>query len=256
MRQSKVEERSTPMIEKRIGVIIPSLNVVVEDDCRRFVPPSVGYHIARVRLGKTAGRVTQQALIDSGADAITQAGFLADATMDAIAFNCTGASLSDGPEGARKLARAIGEAAGTPTTTTILSVVRALRQAGVRRLVHVCPFTPEFGKDEADFLTAEGFEVVSSVGLNFTDAKLAAKLTPEEIFETAVQLDTPKADGIFLACANVRAWEAVPALEKRLGKPVITSNQAVVWDLLDMVGATMPQDETGRLFSPNASAAA
>ena len=26
------------------------------------------------------------------------------------------------------------------------------------------------------------------------------------------------------------------ALQERLGKPVVTSNQAVLWDLLDMVG--------------------
>jgi maleate isomerase len=224
------------MIDKRIGVVIPSLNIVVEDDLRRELPLNVGFHIGRLRLRKTQGRVTQAALLEAGRDAVTQSSLLSDAGMDAIAFNCTGASLSDGPEGARRLRDEIAEATSTPATTTILSVVRALRASGLRRIVHVCPFTPEFGADEAAFLQAEGFDLVASRGLNFTDARLAAKLSPQEICDIAARLDEPEAEGLFLACANVRAMEATEALQQRLGKPVVTSNQAVLWDLLDMIG--------------------
>jgi maleate isomerase len=224
------------MFDKRIGLVIPSLNVVVEDDLRRALPASVGCHIARLRLRKTQGRVTQAALLEAGDDAIAQATLLADAGMDAIAFNCTGASLADGPAGARQLRDRIAEATGTPATTTILSVVRALRASGLQRIVHVCPFTAEFGRDEAAFLRAEGFDIVASRGLDFTDARLAAKLSPREIVEIAARVDEPEADGLFLACANVRAMEATEELQRRLGKPVVTSNQAVIWDLLDMLG--------------------
>jgi maleate isomerase len=221
---------------KRVGVIIPSLNVIVEDDLRRELPADVGYHVGRLRLRKTQGRVTQQALLDAGREAVEQSTLLSDAGMDAIAFNCTGASLSDGAEGARRLRDEIAAATKTPATTTILSVVRALRASGARRIVHVCPFTAEFGADEAAFLGAEGFEIVESRGLNFTDARVAAKMTPAEIFDIAAGVDRPDADGIFLACANIRAMEATPSLQQRLGKPVVTSNQAVIWDLLDIIG--------------------
>jgi maleate isomerase len=224
------------MINKRVGLVIPSLNVIVEDDLRRELPADVGYHIGRLRLRRTQGRVTQQALLDAGRESIEQSTLLSDAGMDAIAFNCTGASLSDGPEGARRLCAEIAAATSTPATTTILAVVQALRAAGLRRIVHVCPFTAEFGADEAAFLRAEGFEIVESRGLNFTDARLAARMSPEEICEIAAGVDRPDADGLFLACANVRAMEATPAVQQRLGKPVVTSNQAVIWQLLEMIG--------------------
>ena len=223
------------MIEKRVGVVIPSLNVVVEDDLRRYLPSNIGFHITRLRLRKTGARVTQEALLEAGREAAEQATLLADAGMDAIAFNCTGASLSDGKEGALRLRDEIAAATKTTATTTILSVVRALRASGLRRIAHICPFTAEFGADEANFLRSEGFDVVASQGLNFTDARLAAKMTPEEICDIAVRFDHPDADGLFLACANVRAMEATEALQKRIGKPVVTSNQAVLWDLLDLI---------------------
>jgi len=223
-------------MEKRIGLVIPSLNVVVEDDLRRYAPRDVGYHITRVRLRKTNGRVTQEALLEAGKEAIELSTLLSDAPLDAISLNCTGASLADGPAGAAKLRDDIAAATKVRSNTTIFSVIGALKASGVTRIVHVCPFTAEFGADEANFLRASGFDVVSSTGLNFTDARVAAKMTPEEIFDIAVRVDHPDADGIFLACANVRAMEATDALQQRLGKPVITSNQAVLWDLLQMVG--------------------
>lgn len=224
------------MTEKRIGLVIPSLNIVVEDDLRRELPADVGFHITRLRLRKTGGRVTQAALLDAGKEAVERSTLLSDAGMDAIAFNCTGASLSDGPEAARRLKDEIAAATGTRSTTTILAVTRALRASGLRRIVHVCPFTAEFGADEAAFLRAEGFELVASRGLDFTDARLAAKLSPGEISDIATRLDQPEADGLFLACANVRAMEAARDLQRRLRKPVVTSNQAVIWELLDMIG--------------------
>jgi maleate isomerase len=240
------------MINKRVGLVIPSLNVIVEDDLRRELPADVGYHIGRLRLRRTQGRVTQQALLDAGRESIEQSTLLSDAGMDAIAFNCTGASLSDGPEGARRLCAEIAAATSTPATTTILAVVQALRAAGLRRIVHVCPFTAEFGADEAAFLRAEGFEIVESRGLNFTDARLAARMTPAEICEIAVGVDRPDADGLFLACANIRAMEATPAVQQRLGKPVVTSNQAVIWQLLEMIGHA----ESARLVARAPAAAA
>jgi maleate isomerase len=179
--------RRAAMITKRVGVVVPSLNVVVEDDLRRELPVDVGFHLARLRLKRSAGKVTQQDLLDAGADAVAQAGLLADARMDAIAFNCTGASISDGPAGALKLRDQIAEATGVKATTTILSVVRALKAVGITRMVHVCPFTAEFAIDEANFLKASGLEVVVSRGLNFQDAREAAKMTPEEIGEIAAK---------------------------------------------------------------------
>jgi maleate isomerase len=224
------------MTQKRVGLVIPSLNVVVEDDMRRYAPADVGYHITRVRLRKTGGRVTQDALLEAGQEAIALSTLLSDAGLDAIVLNCTGASLSDGPTGADRLRDEIAAATGALASTTILSVIGALKASGLQRIAHICPFTAEFGADEANFLRASGFDVVASQGLNFTDARLAARMTPEEICDIAVRFDHPEADGLFLACANVRAMEATEELQRRLGKPVVTSNQAVLWDLLQMIG--------------------
>jgi maleate isomerase len=241
---------------KRVGVIVPSLNTIVEDDLRMFLPREVGYHIARVRLRKTNGVVTHEALLQAAEEAPESAGFLADALVDAIAFNCTGSCVEGGPGSNERIVERIGAATGIPATTTILALLQALRALRVQRLVHVCPFTASFGDDEARFLRAAGFDVVATVAMNHVDARLVAKLDPQVFVEFALAHDRPDADAIFLACANARTLEAVAAAEARLRKPVITSNQVVIWALLGMLGIPLQGVRGGGLLFDRLEAAA
>lgn len=234
---------------KRVGVIVPSLNTIVEDDLRLFLPREVGYHVARVRLRKTNGVVTHDALLQAAEEAPEHAGFLADALVDAIAFNCTGSCVEGGQGSNERIVERIAAATGIPATTTILALLEALRALRIQRLVHVCPFTASFGDDEARFLREAGFDVVETVAMNHVDARLVAKLEPQIFVDFALQHDRPDADAIFLACANARTLEAVEAAEARLGKPVITSNQVVIWALLKLLGVSRQSVRGGgRLF--------
>jgi maleate isomerase len=241
---------------KRVGVIVPSLNTIVEDDLRTFLPGEVGYHIARVRLRKTDGIVTHDALLEAAEKAPQNAGLLADASVDAIAFNCTGACVEGGQGSNERIAARIAAATGIPATTTILALLQALRALRVQRLVHVCPFTASFGNDEARFLREAGFDVVATVAMNHVDARLVARLDPHVFVDCALQHDRADADAIFLACANARTLEAVEAAEARLGKPVITSNQVVIWALLKMLGISAQSMPGGGLLFDRIEAAA
>ena len=241
---------------KRVGVIVPSLNTIVEDDLRIFLPRDVAYHIMRVRLRKTNGVVTHEALLRAAEEAPESAGFLADALVDAIAFNCTGACVEGGQGSNERIVERIGAVTGIPATTTILALFQALRALRVKRLVHVCPFTASFGSDEAGFLRAAGFDVVETVAMNHVDARAVAKLDPQVFVDGAIAHDRPDADAVFLACANARTFEAIEAAEARLGKPVITSNQVVIWALLGMLGIPMQSVRGGGLLFNRLEAAA
>ena len=66
------------------------------------------------------------------------------------------------------------------------------------------------------------------------------------------KFDTPEADGIFLSCTNTTQIEAVAAIEQALGKPVVNSNQAVLWGCLkrlkEKLGGGEPAPKLGRLM--------
>ncbi len=103
-----------------------------------------------------------------------------------------------------------------------------------------------------DYLTAAGVEVVTDVALNLA-AKDFGGVTPQEWARLAKESDRPDADGVFLSCTNTRQIEAIADIEAMLGKPVVNSNQAVLWGAVKHLAAKVapvkPMPQLGRLMA-------
>ncbi|MET7956653.1 MULTISPECIES: aspartate racemase/maleate isomerase family protein [Streptomyces] len=46
---------------------------------------------------------------------------------------------------------------------------------------------------------------------------------------------TPAADAVFISCTTLPTYEALPRLENRLAKPVVSANRAPAWALFGAV---------------------
>jgi maleate isomerase len=238
---------------RRVGMIVPSLNTIAEDDFRLFCLSDVAYHVHRIRLRKEGGRVTLESLARAWLEAGEQAEYLKDMEPDVIAFNCTGASVGYGPGCDDTLAERMSTQLGIPATNTMVAIKAALKALGARNILHVCPFSDTFSRIERESLQASGLEVARTVSLDFTDAKVAARMAPGRIADF-VRLHIDDGIGaVLLSCANVRAFEAVHDLEADIGRPVVTSNQAMLWAVLRLAGwsgrASGPLARAGKLFN-------
>jgi maleate isomerase len=236
------------MKKLRVGMIVPSLNTIAEDDFRSYCPDGVSYHVHRIRLRKEAGRVTMDGLTRAYLEAIDEAGYLKDLSPDAIAFNCTGASVANGKDCDARLAQRMSEALGVPSTNTMVAIKQALHALKADAILHVCPFSDEFSRVERQSVVDSGFNVLRTVSLGFTDAKAAAQMEPTEIASVVRQQVDGDTRAVLLSCANVRAFEAADELEHALNLPVVTSNQAMLWSLLNAAGWRGEIRGAGRLF--------
>jgi maleate isomerase len=79
------------------------------------------------------------------------------------------------------------------------------------------------------------------------------KVTPQATYRLAREVvrSAPNADGILISCGNLRTFEAVEPLEIDTGLPVVTSNQAGLWQVLRMTGIKDRLTSLGRLFREN-----
>lgn len=57
------------------------------------------------------------------------------------------------------------------------------------------------------------------------------------------------ADLCFLSCTAIRVFDIIADLERDLGVPVMTSNQAMIWQCLREGGVRDPLPALGRLVS-------
>ena len=95
-------------------------------------------------------------------------------------------------------------------------------------------------------LGQSGFDVLAIQGLG-TQAHSTIK--PEEVEALVMSVDKPEADAIFISCTNFGTLDIIESLEKKLRKPVVTSNSASMWKMMRMVGDQSAVPGGGRLFS-------
>ena len=73
-------------------------------------------------------------------------------------------------------------------------------------------------------------------GLNIERDSDMVRVAPDYILEFAKSLDRPDAEAVFISCGALRSLEIVEDLERAIGKPVVASNQAMIWDSLRLAG--------------------
>lgn len=234
----------------RAGLIIPSSNRMVEQEMIGAFPPGVQAHVTRLRMtGPHRGPLAQ--LLPRVEEA---AAALVDAKCDVVAFHCTANAMQEGTSGEERILVALARAGATRTTTTATAVRRALKTLRARRLVLITPYSQAVTDHECEFLHDAGCEVVHAVGfaLAGSDAYCA---TPAATWRDRVlEAARPDAEVYFLSCANISTFPVIAELESRLGRPVISSNQVIMWDALAQLGWRDAAGCPGRLFQTLASA--
>ena len=217
----------------RLGLIIPSVNTYSEPQFNRFAPEGLGIHVARARV---AGE-WKRPLPELKGEIETAARLLSDCHPDVIVFHCTDTSMTQGPQGEGKILDIVKDATGIDAMATSRLVLEALQTLGMKKVVLLTPY--KSNKAVIDYLAAAGVTVVADVALKL-DAKDFGGVTPQQWTQLARNNDRPEADGIFLSCTNTRQIEAIAEIERTLGKPVVNSNQAVLWGCVKRLQTALP----------------
>jgi maleate isomerase len=228
-----------------VGLIIPSVNTFTEPQFNHFAPAGLGIHVARARV---AGE-WKRPLPEMAAEIATSARLLSDCHPNVIVFHCTDTSMTQGPKGEGQILDIVRDAAGIEAMATSRLVLEALRCLGMKNVVLLTPY--KSNKNIIDYLNASGIGVVRDVAMGL-EARNFGQVTPQQWTELAKKHDGPDSDGTFLSCTNTTQIEAIADIERLLGKPVVNSNQAVLWGcvkkLQNKLSPLQPMPRLGRLM--------
>jgi len=232
--------------EIRLGVIVPSVNIVVEAWYPQIVPDGVSVHFARMLMpaGTSPERIIEMGRTD-GKHAIHQ---LASCRPHAIAYGCTASSIVQGHAFDAHLREEIRHIAGVPATSATNSIFAACAALGMKRVTAVSPYTQDVDAAEHRFFAEGGVETIAGAHLGISDGFRLAEPASEAILDFALGAWDPESDGLIIACLNFRSHPIIDALETRIGKPVVTSTQATLWHVLRLAGVDAPIPGYGRLL--------
>lgn len=219
-------------VRGKIGFVLLATEQTIEDDMFSLRPEGVGIHFARAPIPDS---ITVQSLARQVDDlASAAATLLPDGSLDVICYACTSGSLVIGEDRVHDELRK--GAPGAKATSLIAGVLKALQAVGAKRVAVATPYLDDINQREAEYMSAAGFEISDIRGLNLEKDSDMILLKPDFIAEFAKSVDTPDADALFISCGALRSIDIVDALEQRIGKPVICSNQAMMWDCLRLAG--------------------
>lgn len=229
----------------KIGVIALATDFNIEQDLRRIYPRGVAMFTNRVRNRNPLtikNLRTLEPSISAAADAI-----LPGTDLDAMIFACTSGTVAIGIDRVTELIQQVRP--GVPVTNPVTAAVLAFEHFGARRISILTPYTQAVNQEIAALFENMGLEVLNIAGFGFEDDTAMTFITPQDIEDAAVKVCDPKADLLFISCTALRASGVIAQIEERLGKPVVSSNQALAWHSLQLVNYTAKVLGFGSLLS-------
>ena len=225
MTEASVETRG----RARIGVVVPVSNTNLEPDLAMLVPAGVSIHVSRsggYDVDAIPDETQMRNYSNTHADEVVDN--LRHCRSDVILYGCTSATLAQGPDYDRTFCQQIEARTGIATITAASALVGALRDLEVETFAFSSPYVASLNDLAVAFIEAYGYRCVGRADQPTPLGNEAvAALTPADVVDLAERADSPEAEAIVLSCTDMRAVEAVAEIERRLGKPVVTSNQAM-----------------------------
>ena len=233
-------------VKRRIGLVLLATDHTTERDFARMCPrDEVGIYANRIAYENPTtpeNLLRMQPRLTEGAALI-----LPNESLDALCYSCTAASAVIGDQAVEAAVHAAKP--GVPVITPTGAARTALRTLGATRISILAPYVAETGAAIADYFARQGFEVVNLLCLGLEDDREMARVSPAAIVTAAHHAFAPEAHALFISCTALRAAEVAEEIERGLGKPVVTSNQASVWLSLRKAGIHTEPSDFGRLMS-------
>ncbi|MGO4139478.1 maleate cis-trans isomerase family protein [Rhizobium anhuiense] len=228
----------------KIGFVLLAMEQTIEEDMFKLAPDGVGVHFQRAPMANKVDVGTLAAMASGIGDAAAL--IVPEVQLDVICYGCTSGSVVIGED---KVFTELNRGApGAKPTSIISGVMRALNAVNAKKITIATPYLDPVNEIERVYMQERGFDILNIQGLNIENDEDMVRITPDYIFEFAKQIDRSDSDAIFISCSALRSIDIIQALEAETGKPVITSNQAMMWDCLRLAGVNDRSDEYGRLF--------
>ena len=243
MGQVTSASRNPRLDGRRVGLIIPSVNTTIEPEFAWMAPPGISFHAARVMLRTT----TEEGLRAMNADVDAASRLIASISPDVVAYACTSGSFLEGAAGLQRQIASVSAIVGCPVVATSAALLDALRTLRIERVALATPYLDAINRIERRFLEEHDIVVVGVEGLGLSGGAIR-EVKPEVVIDLALRTDRPQAQALFISCTDFRALEVTAELERRLGKPVLTSNQVTLWAILRALGAQSTIAGFGRLL--------
>ena len=245
---NKVAPKYIKKSNPRIGLITLGSDLRIEKDFNNVVyGKDIDLYVNRIRWYNP---LTNETLVKMANDItnVTKE-ILPDQKLDCVAYGCTSGTVAAGYDSIKeKINLAKPEA---KVTTPITSVVKALNMMGINKISIFTPYTKTINDSVVNYFKKENI-IVNSLSYFDIDTDVdIGKVDENYLFEVLSKIDLEDSDALFVSCTALPALSIIDKLEKKLNKIVLSSNQTLIWEALNLIGNKKPVVGFGKIFDIN-----
>jgi maleate isomerase len=246
MKLNKIEPKYISKSNPRIGLITLGSDFRIEKDFNNIIyGRDIDLYVNRIHCYNP---LTNENLAKMAED-ITEVtkDILPDQKIDCVAYGCTSGTVVAGYDLIKeKIHLAKPEA---KVTTPITSVIKALKVLGINKISIFTPYTKTINDSVVNYFEKENI-IINSLTYFDIDSDLdIGKVDEGYLFEVLSKIDLADSEALFVSCTALPVLSIINKLEENLKKVVLSSNQTLIWDSLNVINYKEKIDGFGKLFN-------
>ena len=241
----KVEPKYNSNLNPRIGLIALASDFMIEKDFMSIIKDKdIDFFVNRIEIYNP---LTSKNLIKMS-QKVTEVtkDILPNQKIDCVVYGCTSGTIAAGYDSIEKKVKLAKPDAKVTTPST--AAVKALKKLKIKKIAVFTPYIKDLNNDVIEFFKKENFSITSNSYFDIKNDIDIGKVDPEYLFEVLSQMDLKEADALFVSCTALPALEIIEEVEKKINKPVLSSNQTLIWDSIRSVGYKPSIEGYGKLL--------
>ena len=166
--------------------------------------------------------------------------------INTVAYGCTSGTIAIGEDKVKEKIQLAKPACHV--TTPITSAIKAFNKMNVKKIAVFTPYPESVNKTISEYLIKKNINVMSFSTFNLDLDVDFARVDPKYLSEILTELNINDADALFVSCTALPALEILDEVEKKINKPVFSSNQTLIWDTIRSVGYKYSVEGYGKLL--------
>lgn len=229
-----------------LGLIVLQMDETLEAELRTvFNQPGVALFHTRI---PSAEEISPQTLKQMEVELPGVAGLLPSTEpLTVVGYGCTSGATVIGSD---KVAALINQVhPDAKVTDPITAVIAALKSLNISKIGFITPYVAEVSAAMRDLLGKNGISVSGVASFEQSQDPVVARISPASILDAVIAVGKDEAvEAVFVSCTNLRCFDIIETAEEKIGKPVISSNQALAWHMLKLAELPTLDAGPGRLF--------
>jgi maleate isomerase len=225
--QIDIEPHLIDVPNPRVGVVTLSTDFTIEQDFRRIchnIP--IDIFVNRIPFENPLTHENYLKMADYLPKIVED--ILPNQKLDTVAYGCTSGTVAIGEE--RITSQIHKSKPGVYVTTPITAALRAFKKLNINKIAILTPYPKLVNETVYDYLQKKRIEIDSFSGFNLEYDSDIAKVDPQHLVRIVRDINHSNVDAVFISCTALRIVEVLQEIEDLIKKPIISSNQAIIWD--------------------------